>query len=237
MKYVIFSSLLPQLIWSIVASYLCSPWTIVQFLSIFAVQLLSEENRTETSDTSKTTPKMDSKMGAEWKSSPVIPGSASAAQTGVEIPKPQKHIAFAQEGMSMSMEVARLLISLLYAWGLDHEMDKLCVDKLGMLQPKQAVNYGVLSKTGYITLLLPSPLHRKSIDIPQPQERIREMLANLTRNHWSISSTLSTMHLMAIVSVANTLMNIQNATFHPDYERRRKLHRYVERHCFVFYGT
>ncbi|XP_055328610.1 WD repeat-containing protein 7-like isoform X2 [Paramacrobiotus metropolitanus] len=192
------------------------------------LQLLAEENRGETSDPAKATPRMEPKTGSDWKSTSVIPGAASVTG-GAEAAKPAKHIAFAPEGMSMAMEVAQILISLLYAWGLDHEMDKLCVEKLGMLQPKQAVNYGIMSKTGFMTLLLPTPLHRKSIELPQPQERIRDMLSNLTRNHWSLSSTLTTVHLMTIVSVANTLMNIQNATFHQDYEKRRKLHKRLVR--------
>jgi hypothetical protein len=191
---------------------------------LFPVQLLQEENRTDLNDGGKTTPRTDGKP-PEWRSS-VVPGSASSVTAGSQEPgKSQKQIAFATEGISMAVEVAQLLVSLLYAWGLDPDMDRLCVEKLGMLQPKQAVNYGIISKSGYMTLLLPTNIHRKSIELPQPQERIRDMLATITRGHWSISSTLTTVHLMTLVSVANTLMNIQNATFHSDYEKRRKLHR------------
>ncbi|OQV20247.1 WD repeat-containing protein 7 [Hypsibius exemplaris] len=197
------------------------------------LQLLQEENRTDLiSDIGKNTPRTDGKP-AEWRSSSTIPGSASSAATSAadqyHSKPPQKQIAFATEGMSMTVEVAQLLVSLLYAWGLDPEMDRLCVEKLGMLQPKQAVNYGIISKSGYMTLLLPTSIHRKSIELPQPQERIRDMLATITRGHWSISNTLTTVHLVALVSVANTLMNIQNATFHSDYEKRRKLHRRLMR--------
>ncbi|GAV02423.1 hypothetical protein RvY_12991-2 [Ramazzottius varieornatus] len=191
-------------------------------------QLLMEENRTELPEAGRTTPLRTDVKLPDWKSS-VIPGAASNSALTADSAKTQKHIAFATEGVSMAMEVAQLLMSVLYAWGLDPEMDKICVEKLGMLQPKQAVNYGLMSKSGYMTLLLPSSIHRRSIELPAPQERIREMVAAITRTHYSLSPTLTTVHLMALISMANTLMNIQNATFLSDYEKRRKLHKRLVR--------
>lgn len=188
---------------------------------VFPVQLMSEEVRTDGSDASKMTPRMEAKP--DWRSASLVPRSAASIATSPEPNRSHKQLT---EGMSMAMEVAQVLVSFLYAWGLDSELDKMCVEKLGMLQPRQAVNYGIISKTGFITLLLPTNLHRrKSIDLPQPQERIRDILATVTRHHYSTSSTLTTVHLIGLVSVANTLMNIQNATFHPDHEKRRKIHR------------
>ena len=188
-------------------------------------QLLMEENRSELPDAGRATPLRTDAKPPDWKSS-VIPGAALNSALAADSTKSQKHIAFATEGVSMAMEVAQLLMSVLYAWGLDPEMDKICVEKLGMLQPKQAVNYGLMSKSGYMTLLLPSSIHRRSIELPAPQERIRDMVASITRTHYSLSPTLTTVHLMALISMANTLMNIQNATFLSDYEKRRKLHKY-----------
>lgn len=47
---------------------------------------------------------------------------------------------------NLTMEIAQLLLSLLYAWGLDTEIDKLCESKLGLLRPITPVSFGVISK-------------------------------------------------------------------------------------------
>lgn len=36
---------------------------------------------------------------------------------------------------SHGMEIARLLLSLLHAWGLDKDLDSVCQAKLGLLRP------------------------------------------------------------------------------------------------------
>lgn len=51
-------------------------------------------------------------------------------------------------GANLTMEIAQLLMSLLYAWGLDLEIDKICEAKLGLLRPMIPVSFGVISKGG-----------------------------------------------------------------------------------------
>lgn len=51
-------------------------------------------------------------------------------------------------GRNLTMEIAQLLISLLYAWGLDLEIDKICESKLGLLHPMNLISFGVVSKGG-----------------------------------------------------------------------------------------
>jgi len=46
------------------------------------------------------------------------------------------------------MEVAQLLLSLLHAWGMDPDLDRVCEGKLGLLRPMVPVSFGVLSKGG-----------------------------------------------------------------------------------------
>jgi len=48
----------------------------------------------------------------------------------------------------MTMEIAQLLMSLLYAWNLDSEVDNICETKLGLLHPMIPVSFGVISKGG-----------------------------------------------------------------------------------------
>ncbi|KAL1457764.1 hypothetical protein WDU94_007958 [Cyamophila willieti] len=49
---------------------------------------------------------------------------------------------------NLTMEIAQLLLSLLHAWGLDPDLDKVCEGKLGLLRPMVPVSFGVVSKAG-----------------------------------------------------------------------------------------
>lgn len=49
-----------------------------------------------------------------------------------------------------TMEVAQLLLSLLHAWGMDPDLDRVCEGKLGLLRPMVPVSFGVLSKGGML---------------------------------------------------------------------------------------
>lgn len=50
--------------------------------------------------------------------------------------------------MNVTMEIAQVLLSLLHAWGIDADLDKVCEGKLGLLRPKIPVCFGVLSRGG-----------------------------------------------------------------------------------------
>lgn len=159
------------------------------------------------------------------------------------------------------MEVAQLLLSLLHSWGLDPHLDKVCESQLGLLRPmvkydeknilriffnnfpvfvfKIPVSFGVLSKGGYMSLLLPTwqndlkvdaqnPPSDLSIEKSLPPELIRqEYLTRLftQRLHWELSTTLTSNHLLAMVAMSNTLMSMTMATFIPERERNKKLPR------------
>jgi hypothetical protein len=47
-----------------------------------------------------------------------------------------------------TMEIAQLLLSLLHAWGMDPDLDRVCESKLGLLRPMVPVSFGVLSRGG-----------------------------------------------------------------------------------------
>lgn len=105
---------------------------------------------------------------------------------------------------------------------------------------------GLLCVKGYMSLLLPtwqakyadeldagkpantSGSAANSLEADLPVELVRlERLTRLftARTHWELSTTLTTNHLLAIIAMANTLMSMNNATFVPEQERTRKLHR------------
>ncbi|CAB0036498.1 unnamed protein product [Trichogramma brassicae] len=136
-----------------------------------------------------------------------------------------------------TMEIAQLLLSLLHAWGMDADLDRVCESKLGLLRPMVPVSFGVISKGGYMSFLLPTyQTHLESCvtePIPQGEQRLpmelvrqeRLTRAFTKRAHWELSTTLTSNHLLAVVALSNTLMSMTNATFVPEQERNRKLHR------------
>ncbi|VVC26686.1 Hypothetical protein CINCED_3A013205 [Cinara cedri] len=130
-------------------------------------------------------------------------------------------------GANLTMEIAQLLMSLLYAWGLDFEIDKICENKLGLLRPMIPVSFGVISKGGFMSLLLPT--WQSNIDLEDsfvktgksplmdlPPEMVHlELLTRLftAKTHWEISTTVTSQHLLAIVAIANTLMSMSAPCF------------------------
>ncbi|XP_055703047.1 WD repeat-containing protein 7 isoform X3 [Phlebotomus papatasi] len=141
------------------------------------------------------------------------------------------------------MEVAQLLLSLIHSWGLDPHLDKVCESQLGLLRPMVPVSYGVLSKGGYMSLMLPT--WQNTIVLPAATESILPVstqaaladqirLDTLTklftaRLHWELSTTLTSNHLLAMVAMSNTLMSMNMASFLPETERTKKLHRQATR--------
>ncbi|GLH07771.1 uncharacterized protein GBIM_13199 [Gryllus bimaculatus] len=148
---------------------------------------------------------------------------------------------------SPSMEVAQLLLSLLHAWGMDPDLDRVCETKLGLLRPMLPVSFGVVSKGGYMSLLLPTWLPQALTgetvttetapatlatggtpgglekDLPPELVRMERSTRLFTaRAHWELSTTLTSTHLLAVVALANTLMAMSNASFVPEQERSRK---------------
>lgn len=101
------------------------------------------------------------------------------------------------------------------------------------------VSFGVLSKSGYMSLLLPTWQNDLTVDTiyppsdlqlekSLPPELVRQ--ENLTRLfthrlHWELSTTLTSNHLLAMVAMSNTLMSMTMATFIPEHERAKKLQR------------
>ena len=56
---------------------------------------------------------------------------------------------------NLTMEIAQLFMSMLHAWGLDPDLDKLCLNKLGLLKPKSPISFGLISREGHMSLMLP----------------------------------------------------------------------------------
>ena len=57
--------------------------------------------------------------------------------------------------VSASLRTAQLLLSCLYAWKQDSDLDQLCRRKLGLLTPRRPLQFGLMSRTGHMALSLP----------------------------------------------------------------------------------
>ncbi|XP_021343235.1 WD repeat-containing protein 7-like isoform X1 [Mizuhopecten yessoensis] len=77
-----------------------------------------------------------------------------------------------QVDSNLTMEIAQLFMSCLHAWGLDPDLDKLCINKLGLLKPRCPISFGLISRSGHMSLMLPG-WHKKvcheEMGMPEPQ--------------------------------------------------------------------
>lgn len=78
------------------------------------------------------------------------PGGSPPATRQKKKPEP---LEFHNRGLTM--EIAQLFMSMLHAWGLDSDLDKLCLSKLGILKPRSPVSFGLISREGHMSLMLP----------------------------------------------------------------------------------
>lgn len=169
------------------------------------------------------------------------PSLATEATTGT--PSKSTRVQFGET--KLTMEIAQLILSLLHAWGLDPDLDRVCESKLGLLRPLRPVCYGILGKNGYMSLLLPMTLARIGDDVPKEQKdgkhirmatpemekALDETRAHIfaSRVHWELSTAITTSHLLSLISLANTLMSMSSATFIAEQERKRRLARKLSR--------
>ncbi|XP_048418473.1 WD repeat-containing protein 72-like isoform X2 [Stegostoma tigrinum] len=57
--------------------------------------------------------------------------------------------------VNTARDAAKLLISCLFPWGVDRDLDELCTKHLGMFEPCCPVSFGLLSPDDYLSLFLP----------------------------------------------------------------------------------
>jgi len=74
-------------------------------------------------------------------------GQVVASQTKVEQLK--------EEALGTIVDIVRLLLSCLHAWNLDESLDAQCERVLGLVRPCKPVSFGLLSKGGCLSLVLP----------------------------------------------------------------------------------
>ncbi|KAI6215429.1 hypothetical protein M3Y94_00384300 [Aphelenchoides besseyi] len=134
---------------------------------------------------------------------------------------------------NLYVDTARLLISLLHAWNLDESVDSICENKLKFYKPRVPLCFGSISRrgrrqsvsgystfySGFISLYMPFCTGR----LPALNDLT---FRNFSRNiRWKMDRTLTTIHLLGIVSVSNTMMSLKSRVLHSVDQQRPLLRR------------
>lgn len=107
---------------------------------------------------------------------------------------------------NLPMDTAKLFMSCLHAWGLNSSLDELCLQRLGLLKPHCSVSFGLLSRGAHMSLMLPG--YNQALG-----KGSRDGGDGLGKGTYGISRAVTTQHLLSVISLANTLMSMTNATF------------------------
>lgn len=122
---------------------------------------------------------------------------------------------------NLTMDTAKLFMSCLHAWGLNSVLDELCLDRLGMLKPHCSVSFGLLSRGGHMSLMLPG--YNQPVGQPScgaEGARKASLTEGLGKGTYGVSRAVTTQHLLSVISLANTLMSMTNATFIGDHMKK-----------------
>uniref|UniRef100_A0A8C5HP99 WDR72-like alpha-solenoid domain-containing protein n=1 Tax=Gouania willdenowi TaxID=441366 RepID=A0A8C5HP99_GOUWI len=113
---------------------------------------------------------------------------------------------------NLTMDTAKLFMSCLHAWGLNEQLDGICLERLGMLRPHCPISFGLISRGGHMSLMLPtfkSLLRQLSLATGR-----KLTLSDIVgKGTYGVSRAVTTQHLLSVISLANTLMGMTNATF------------------------
>ncbi|KAF5880133.1 WD repeat-containing protein 7 isoform X1, partial [Clarias magur] len=117
---------------------------------------------------------------------------------------------------NLTMDTAKLFMSCLHAWGLNSMLDEVCVSRLGMLRPHTPISFGLISRGGHMSLMLPTfkdSLLRQLTRGIGPESRKLSVSEVVGKGTYGVSRAVTTQHLLSVISLANTLMGMTNATF------------------------
>lgn len=123
---------------------------------------------------------------------------------------------------NLTMDTAKLFMSCLHAWGLNEVLDEVCLDRLGMLKPHCTVSFGLLSRGGHMSLMLPG-YNQAACKLSRGKAELGRRLAateGVGKGTYGLSRAVTTQHLLSVISLANTLMSMTNATFIGDHMKK-----------------
>ncbi|EDV25286.1 uncharacterized protein TRIADDRAFT_37484 [Trichoplax adhaerens] len=121
----------------------------------------------------------------------------------------------------ITYDAAQLELSCLHAWDLDPKLDDICVKRLGLLHPSRPISFGILSKRRSLSLIVPGwepYCPQLTSSSTGDVNTMSEEDSFVTYSHWMLSSSLTTQHMLAIISVSNTLMEMNHTSFISAFE-------------------
>uniref|UniRef100_A0A8C5CQQ7 WD repeat domain 7 n=1 Tax=Gadus morhua TaxID=8049 RepID=A0A8C5CQQ7_GADMO len=114
---------------------------------------------------------------------------------------------------NLTMDTAKLFMSCLHAWGLDCGLDAVCLERLGMLKPHCPISFGLISRGGHMSLMLPTFKEALLRQLSQAAGRTLAPADIVGNGTYGVSRAVSTQHLLSVISLANTLMGMTHASF------------------------
>ncbi|XP_028273427.1 WD repeat-containing protein 7 isoform X1 [Parambassis ranga] len=114
---------------------------------------------------------------------------------------------------NLTMDTAKLFMSCLHAWGLNEHLDGICLDRLGMLRPHCPISFGLISRGGHMSLMLPTFKESLLRQLSLATGRKLTLQDIVGKGTYGVSRAVTTQHLLSVISLANTLMGMTNATF------------------------
>lgn len=132
------------------------------------------------------------------------------------------------------IHIIRLMLSCLHAWRLDDELDSSCEQVLGLVRPSKPVSFGLLSKGGCMSLVLPgwglrTRLHRTDtsqlITCSTEKEKKESSEVELSLDSPAINIPDSSGQKLASSFSPNGSINMLAYTFDQKYHLRWQLSR------------
>ncbi|XP_056147165.1 WD repeat-containing protein 7 [Lampris incognitus] len=114
---------------------------------------------------------------------------------------------------NLTMDTAKLFMSCLHAWGLNGALDEVCLNRLGMLKPHCPISFGLISRGGHMSLMLPTFKESLLVQLSLATGRKLSLSDIVGKGTYGVSRAVTTQHLLSVISLANTLMGMTNATF------------------------
>uniref|UniRef100_A0A672GAR6 WDR72-like alpha-solenoid domain-containing protein n=1 Tax=Salarias fasciatus TaxID=181472 RepID=A0A672GAR6_SALFA len=114
---------------------------------------------------------------------------------------------------NLTMDTAKLFMSCLHAWGLNQQLDAICLERLGMLRPHCPISFGLISRGGHMSLMLPTFKESLLRQLSLLTGRKLTLSDIVGKGTYGVSRAVTTQHLLSVISLANTLMGMTNATF------------------------
>ncbi|XP_072309175.1 WD repeat-containing protein 7 isoform X2 [Eucyclogobius newberryi] len=121
---------------------------------------------------------------------------------------------------NLTMDTAKLFMSCLHAWGLNQQLDIICLERLGMLRPHCPISFGLISRGGHMSLMLPTFKESLLRKLSVATGRKLTLSDIVGKGTYGLSRAVTTQHLLSVISLANTLMGMTNATFMGEHMKK-----------------